>query len=144
MSRFSRKRLLVVAGGALLTSALVVLGVHTAVTSGGGNGLVQGRWALVSAVPTSSRVEILAVEGGCHRFDHLDVSYRHQTIAITTWDHAAQGACPANLSFEQHTVPLPGLIGARQIAGACLAIDDALCAEAQQFASRSSSPPASS
>ncbi len=142
MSRFSRKQLLVVAG-ALLSSALVVLGIHNAMTSGGGNGIVQGRWALVSAVPTSSHVEILAVEGGCHRFDHLDVSYGRQTIAITTWDHVAQGACPANLSFEQHTVPLPGLIGARQIAGACLAIDDALCAEAQQFASPSSSPPAS-
>lgn len=143
MSRFSRKRLLMVAG-ALLSSALVVLGVHTAVTSGGGSGLVQGHWALVSAPATSSHVEILAVEGGCHRFDHLNVSYESKTIAITTWDHVAQGACPANLSFEQHTVLLPGLIGARQIAGACLATDDALCAEAQQVASPSTSPPASS
>lgn len=90
MSRFSRKRWLVVAG-VLLSSALVVLGVHTAVTAGGGNGPTQGHWALVSAVPTSSRVEILAVEGGCHRFDHLNVSYGSQTIAITTWDHVAQG-----------------------------------------------------
>jgi hypothetical protein len=98
---------------------------------------------LVSDVPTSSRVEILAVEGGCHRFGRLDVHYGRQTIAITTWDEVSQGVCPADVSFEPHTVSLPGLIGNRQIVGACLAIDDALCAEAQQVAG-SSSPPSSS
>lgn len=42
-----------------------------------------------------------------------------QTIAITTWDHVAQGFCPADLRFERHTVSLPGLIGDQQTAGAC-------------------------
>jgi hypothetical protein len=83
-----------VVAGALFSSALVVLGVHTAVTSGGGNGLFQGHRALASAVPTSPRVEILAVEGGRHRFDHLDVHYGRQTIAITTRDKVSQ---------EEHT-----------------------------------------
>jgi hypothetical protein len=138
MPRLLRKRWSVV-GGAFLSAVLVFLGVHTAITSGGGNGLDQGHWVLVSAVPTSSRVEILAVEGGCHRFDHLNVHYGQHTIVITTWDKVSQGACPADLSLEQHTVSLPGVIGSRQIVGQCLATDDALCAEAQQVAAPSSS-----
>jgi hypothetical protein len=98
-----RKRWSVLAG-AFLSAALVFLGVHTAITSGGGNGLDQGHWVLVAAVPTSSRVEILTVEGGCHRFDHVDVHYGQQTIAVTTRDKVLQGACAADLSFEPHTI----------------------------------------
>jgi hypothetical protein len=143
VSGFLRKRWPIVAG-AVLVAALTFLGVRTAVTGGGGNGLTPGQWVLVSAVPTSSNVEILAVEGGCRRFDHLDVSYGRQAIAITTWDKVWQGVCPADLSFEPRTVSLPGPIGSRQIVGACPASIDAQCAEAEQVAAASSAPATSS
>jgi len=142
MSRFLRRRWPVVAGF-MLAAVLVFLGVHTAVTSGGGNGLTPGQWASVSAVPTSPRVEILAVEGGCREFNHAQANYGRRSITITTWDKVSRGPCPANLIFEAHTVSLPGPIGSRQIVGACPPTLDAVCAEVQQAASPTS-PPASS
>lgn len=142
-SSFWQRRWPAVAGGALLVAVLVFLGVHTALTVGGGNGLDQGHWVLVSADPTSSSVEILAIEGGCHRFDHLGVHYGHQTIAITTWDKVAHGACPADLRYQQLTASLPGPIQDRQVVGACLVAADVSCANAHEFASSLPSTPPS-
>ncbi len=111
------------------------------ITGGRGNGLDQGHWVLVSAHPTSSSVDILAIEGGCHSFDHLDVHSGQHTIVITTWDKVARSPCTTEGEYQQVTAPLPSPIGDRQIVGACLTAYDVSCADAQQFASSLPSAP---